>query len=211
MIPRQVNVVWVGGGAIPAKEIRCIDESRANLADYELRLWTDDDVPQIVDQHPGVRAFVEYAYSERKWAFLADMVKMYVLAADGGWVMDADNEFVSPPTPYERHHWVSGFENWRGILHPITAIMGSVPQHEFSRLLFSVYANNDPARISSMPNTHWISHILLSHGCRTDGTRQYVEPLDVELYPYSVFCAKERTRDTVAFHHFSGSWLPDEA
>lgn len=211
MIPKVINVIWVGGGDLPEKEARCIGLTRERLVGYEFRLWGDDDVPFIVDRYPLLQRFVEYAYENKKWAFLSDMVKMYILVEFGGWVMDADNEFVCPPSAYERHHWVSGFENWKGLVHPITAIMGAVPQHSFSRLLLSAYVSNDPNRLCEVPNTRWISHLLEKNGCRKDDTRQYIDALDVQVYPHSVFCATTKMPETVAFHHFSGSWLPNEA
>jgi hypothetical protein len=57
-----------------------------------------------------------------------------------------------------------------------------------------------------MPNTRWISNVLYNHGMNRDNRRQYVEALDVEIFPDHVFCGPRRNGQSVALHHFSASW-----
>lgn len=206
MIPRMAHVIWVGGAPMPEKEAACLERNRQVLSHYDLLLWGDDDVAQLTDGLPEVARFIDFARMHRKWAFIADAMKMLILTRVGGWVLDADNEFLQPPDAFGRFHWVSGFENWNGLQSPITAVMGAVPDHRFSKLLLSAYARSPANELCSVPNTRWISNVLYNHGMNRDNRRQYVEPLDVEIFPDHVFCGPRRDGQSVALHHFSASW-----
>jgi mannosyltransferase OCH1-like enzyme len=206
MIPRVAHVIWVGGAPMPEKEAACLERNRQVLSHYDLLLWGDDDIAPLSAGLPEIARFFEHARANRKWAFMADAMKMLILVRFGGWVLDADNEFLQPPDAFERLHWVSGFENWNGLRSPITAVMGAVPDHRFSRLLASAYEKTPPAEICSVPNTRWISNVLYKHGMNRENRRQYVEALDVEIFPDFVFCGPAHDGQTVALHHFSASW-----
>lgn len=207
MIPRLAHVIWVGGAPMPEKEAACLDRNRQVLSGYDFFLWGDDDVEQLSAGLPQVQAFIEFARAGRKWAFVSDAMKMLLLVRFGGWVLDADNEFLQPPDAFGRFNWVSGFENWNGHRSPITAVMGASPDHRFSRLLLSAYATSPPEQICAIPNTKWISDILYRHGMNRDNRRQYIDALDVEIFPDHVFCGPPKDGETVALHHFSASWV----
>jgi mannosyltransferase OCH1-like enzyme len=206
MIPKIVHVVWVGGKPMPEKESYCLARNREVLSSHQVILWNDDNVRSLIPDMEPIKNFFEFAAANKKWAFVSDLVKVLALVRIGGWSIDADNEFFVEPNQFRRMHWVSGFENWNGHISPITAVMGAIPQHIFSRMLLGVYSNNDPNEIVSMPNTAWISSLLLKAGAVNNNQRQYVSGLDVQLFPDFVFSGPEKNADTVSHHHFSASW-----
>lgn len=209
MIPRLAHSIWVGNNHIPEKEKFCLEINREKLGSfgYDFKIWTDKDVINLIDGNEKLKLFFEYAYACRKWAFISDCVKMILLTRFGGWVLDADNEVLKSFDPFSRHHWVSGFENYHGQYAPITATMGGVPDHKFSRMLLDVYQSNSPENICNVPNTRWISSVLIKNGMNIKNKRQYIDALDVEIFPAEIFCGPNATEDTVTLHHFSGSWV----
>lgn len=207
MIPQVAHVVWVGGAPMPPKEAACLERNRHVLSGYEFLLWGDDDIEPLCAGLPALRAFIEFARAAKKWAFVSDAMKALLLVRFGGWVLDADNEFLQPPDAFGHLNWVSGFENWNGQHSPITAVMGAAPDHRFSRMLLSAYLNSQPQLLCAIPNTLWISDILYRHGMNRDNRRQYIDTLDVEIFPDYVFCGPPKDGDTVAVHHFSASWV----
>lgn len=54
-----------------------------HLPDYDLVLWNEDNVDL---SHP----FLEYAYSNKRWAFVSDYVRLKVLYEQGGIYLDTD-------------------------------------------------------------------------------------------------------------------------
>lgn len=210
MIPKLAHVVWVGGQPMPDrfKQMHEANKSILSRDGYELQLWDDSLCSALIQKEPSIWRFLELAYAQRQYAFVSDCIKMLVLDRLGGWVLDADNEVVGSLEPYATHGWVSGFEHWGGAYHPITAAMGAEPGHKFSAELLSAYKTSTPEALLRLPNTQWISDILWSFGMNTENKQQYLEWLDVTIYPSEIFCGPVRTSDTVILHHFAGSWLP---
>jgi len=206
----MANVIWVGASEMPIKEATCVERTRKVLdaSGYSFQLWDNDMVMNLASNWPDAQDFLKIAFEQSKWAFIADCAKAMILVKTGGWVLDADNELLQPLLPFRRFHWVSGFENFKGMYLPITAVMGGVCGHKFSRRLLRVYSKSNVDAIFSMPNTSWISKILVDEGMNLRNERQYIEKLDVEIFPEDTFCGTNPTENTVSIHHFSGSWLP---
>lgn len=207
-IPKKVHVVWVGPKAPPEKESRLIINNTKILKDYEFNLWGNENFTSLLPSgEKKLYDYVDEVTRAGKWAYLSDLIKVLALVKFGGWSIDADNEFFEPPTAFERMNFVSGFENYNGTLSPITAVWGAVPHHRFSNIMLSAYQRNSAEDIMSMPNTRWISDILVSSGTRCDNTQQYIDGLDVHLFPDYVFCGPYQPGHTISMHQFSGSWL----
>lgn len=62
----------------------CIESWKRKCPDYEIKLWNEDnfDVNSV--------SFVKQAYELKKYAFVADYVRMYALYHEGGIYMDSD-------------------------------------------------------------------------------------------------------------------------
>lgn len=207
-IPREVHAVWVGGQP-PVKEQRLL-ELNAKLfsgAGYKFKVWTESEIRDLLSNSPELISHMNHIYSIKKFAFLSDIVKTYILFNFGGWVIDADNEFHRSPEHLSGLNWVSGFECFQGRYHPVTAVMGAVKKHKFSKLLLDTYINNPSDAIVMHTNTSWISNYLLEKAGNKDNKRFYCEYFDVDIFPSDFFCGPQVTQNTVAQHHFSGSWL----
>lgn len=212
MIPNIAHTIWVGGNNIPEKEAYCISKNSEmfNESGYIFKIWGDKEVLNFTEIYPELKIFFNSAYEQKKYAFISDCAKALILTHYGGWVLDADNEIIKSLSPFQRMNWVSGFENWQGNKLPITALMGGCPYHSFSQLLLRHYLEVEPEILFSMPNTRWISEILFENKMNSNDKRQYLDSLDVEIFPSDYFCGPEITNNTFALHHFSASWIKNE-
>lgn len=208
-IPKVVHAVWIGGSVPPSKEARLLELNGKFFsgAGYSYKVWGDDDINSLFSDAPILKAHFDYIVSSRKFAFASDIIKSFVLKNFGGWVSDADNEFFKSPDIFSGLNWVSGFENFHGQYHPITAVMGAVKDHKFSGLLLDTYLNNPVDAIISHTNTSWISDYLLRHGGNRENKRFYSSQYDVDIFPSEYFCGPEKNENTISHHLFSGSWL----
>ena len=209
MIPKKANIFWFGGKQMPPKESYCLEQNKKVLNHYQFKIWDEKDFNSLVANRPTLDKFVDYALSNKIYAQLSDLAKLLVLEKEGGWCFDTDNEFVRAPDEYLKHGWVSGFENFFGRFMPITAVMAAQPNHKFTQLLISAYEQLDPKQICHIPNTEWISNMLFANNIFNNNTYQYHEGFDLTLYPSNVFCATKTDVNPVAFHHFSGLWIPN--
>ncbi len=83
-IPKTIHLCWFSGDDYPILIARCIDSWKRHLPDYNIKIWSYDmalatDIP-----------FVKEALTARKWAFAADVIRLYALYTEGGVYMDSD-------------------------------------------------------------------------------------------------------------------------
>ena len=71
MIPKIIHYCWFGRGPMPKVVTWCIESWKRKCPDYEIKLWNEDnfDVSSV--------PFVKQAYELKKYAFVADYVRMY--------------------------------------------------------------------------------------------------------------------------------------
>lgn len=183
-----------------------LEVTKKTLPDYHINTWDDSNISEIIEDHP-TKDFVYRSIKEKKYAFASDVIKLVSSEKFGGWSIDSDNVIYRPLECYRNHSWVSGFENYNNRFAPITAIWGSVPGHEFTKILLNKYLTDPFEYIVSIPNTKWISQILFGFGIINNNTYQVVNEFDLHIYPSTIFCGPWDESVTVSMHHFSGSWL----
>ena len=84
MIPKIIHLCWFSGEKYP-KDIKfCIDSWKRVLPDFQIKIWTKE-----MALSTGID-FVKEAISVRKWAFAADVIRLYAVYHDGGVYMDSD-------------------------------------------------------------------------------------------------------------------------
>ena len=102
--------------------------------------------------------------------------------------------------------FVSGFGSVAGKLSPFSSVWGAVPQHKFSRLMLSAYTNHSSTALLASRSIEWVSRALISSGTKCDDTRQYVDKLDVHLFPSSIFSGQKTTSGAFVVNHTVGAF-----
>lgn len=205
MIPKVIHYCWFGRGEKSNLMKKCIKSWTKYCPDYEIIEWNEDNFD--INQN----TFVKQAYEFKKWAFVTDYVRLYVLDKYGGIYMDTDVELVKNIDDFLKHKAFSGFENPRSVP---TGIIAAQKNHPVIKKWFSWY--NDREFIVNgkpwhEPNTKFMTQILLDDGLVLNNT--YQEIADIALYPQTYFCPlftdmKKtcKTKNTHAIHHFTSSW-----
>lgn len=93
MIPKIIHYCWFGGNPLPVLAKKCIDSWRKYLPDYEIKEWNEDnfDVKAV--------KYIEQAYQRKKYAFVSDYARFWILYHHGGIYFDIDVELVKPLQP----------------------------------------------------------------------------------------------------------------
>jgi len=132
-------------------------------------------------------------------------MKMLILSrsAAGCWMRQ---RFLRHPMPSGVFIGLSGFENWNGLQSPITAVMGAAPDHKGSPSSCFPHTIKSPA-----PSCVRCEHALdfqraLQPRHEPRQPRQYIEALDVEIFPDYVFCGPPRDGSVGRAASFSASW-----
>lgn len=208
MIPKIIHYCWFGKGGMNALAKHCIDTWKKILPDYELRLWNEDnfDVNSTL--------WTQQAYKEKKYAFVADYVRLHALYTEGGIYMDTDVEVLKSFDRFLDCPAFAGFESEAMIQ---TGVMGSKKESFWSEKMFSYYKNRPYLRNDGTPepitNVTIISEMMSKYGFLPNNTFQTCNEI-LHLYPTDFFCPKDQltlkvhlTKNTYCIHHFDGSWF----
>lgn len=112
MIPKKVHYCWFGRGEMPPVVKWCIKSWYKHLPDYEFKLWNEDNFD--VNSVP----FVKEAYEAKKYAFVADYVRLYALYTEGGIYLDSDERVLKPLDKFLKYDFVASHEFHPGLFKP---------------------------------------------------------------------------------------------
>ena len=90
MIPKVIHYCWFGKNPLPASAQKCIASWRKYLPDYEIKEWNEDNFE--VNAVP----YTQQSYEVRKYAFVSDYARFWILYHFGGLYFDTDVEVIKP-------------------------------------------------------------------------------------------------------------------
>ena len=210
MIPKTLHYCWFGRNPLPPLAKKCIASWKKYCPDYEIIEWNEDNFDVNSNQ------YTKEAYEAKKWAFVTDYVRLYVLNEYGGIYMDTDVEVVKPIDKYLNHKAFSGFEAPDRVP---TGIMAAEKKNKTIQELLSFYENkhflNEKGEPDITTNVTTITNMLLKRGLVLNGEYQEIDGF--ALYPRDYFCPKlwetgivNKTNNTCTIHHYLGSWKTPE-
>ena len=206
MIPKIIHYCWFGHGKMSPLALKCIDSWKRILPDYQIVEWNEDNFN--LDSYPYARE----AYEHRKYAFVADVVRLYALYTVGGIYMDTDVEVLKSFDDFLHHNAFSGYETDK----VTTGIMASEKGGEWVKHNLDYYEGRhfvlEDGSLDMTVNVVTIYRYMLELGFRSDNSFQDFPGL-ITIYPRDYFCPKSYydgivrlTDNTVVIHHFEGSW-----
>lgn len=107
MIPQIIHYCWFGNTPKSAFIKKCMQTWKDKMPDYEWKEWNENtfDINSVT--------FVRDAYKAKKWAFVADYVRLYALYTEGGIYMDTDVKVMKPFDEFLNYSFFSSHE-----IHP---------------------------------------------------------------------------------------------
>ncbi len=85
MIPKKIHYIWLGNKPLDKVSWQCIESWRKILPDYEIICWSDEECLEMIEKN----AYAKEAYERRKYAFVSDYLRLYILFSRGVY-MDTD-------------------------------------------------------------------------------------------------------------------------
>lgn len=89
-IPKVIHYCWFGGGKKPELIKDCILTWKKYLPEYKIVQWNENNFK--VEEFD----FVYKAFNDRKWAFVSDYTRLWILYNYGGIYLDTDMEILKP-------------------------------------------------------------------------------------------------------------------
>ncbi len=202
MIPKIIHYCWFGGNPLPEELKLYIDTWRFYCPDYEIRVWDESNFD--INSHP----FTKSAYALKKYAYVSDYVRAYVLNKFGGIYLDTDVEIKKNFDVFLKNDSFSGFEQ-KGIPFS-TAIWGSKKNHFLTKKALEYYEGR-MYTLKEKPNPVLLSNLVEQYfeiDIYNDKKQVgYYGDESLTIYPTETFCLD--LEETYATHHFSGSWIGD--
>ena len=88
MIPKKIHYCWFGRAAKPRLAEKCIKSWKKYCPDYEIIEWNEDNFD--VNLNP----YTKMCYTQKKYAFLSDYIRLLIVYRHGGIYLDTDVEII---------------------------------------------------------------------------------------------------------------------
>lgn len=159
-------------------------------------------------------SFTKETYSDKKWAFVSDYCRLWVLYNHGGIYLDTDIEILKPLDDLLDNKSFTGVEDEEGIAFGIWGcstgdkFMGEILEY-YNSINYSEYKD----RLEDLAIPIHITNIAKKLGyIKPKGSISYFYD-DVAVYPKEYFYPKRHswdepklTENTYTIHHYEGTW-----
>lgn len=132
-----IHYCWFGDKKIDRFAKNCIKSWRKYLPGYEIKCWDNESIRHIDN------SFLRLAAADKRWAFVADYMRLYALYYEGGKYFDTDVKLYHPVSDVFQSSDVviptqssvtSGY-------NLMSAVIASVPRHRFIKKCLDYYAD----------------------------------------------------------------------
>ena len=222
MIPKIIHYCWFGRNPLPELAVRCIASWKKFLPDYELKEWNEDNFDV------NIISYRKEAYQQKKYAFVSDYARLWILYHYGGIYFDTDVEVIRPLNDIIGHGNFMGFEldpdgvNTPGKFAPKYCFsvalglgMGISKNHPFIKRLLGLYETLD---FNGAVLNPWFKTIVAytTEALMEDGLQNIkgIQQIgDLTIYPHEYFAPinvvtgrLHITPNTRTIHRYMGSW-----
>ena len=210
METKIIHYCWFGKNKKPRLIKRCIKSWSKILPSFKIIEWNESNF----DIANSCR-YVQEAYSMKKWAFVSDYVRLYVLNKYGGLYLDTDVELLKSPenllTPF------LAFENEKSINPGLICYFEK--NDSFCQILLSEYERDFFICENGSLNKKTIclrtNDFFEKRGISFNDKTQVID--GYHIYDSSYFCPKngltgkidkDKLKSAFSIHHYKASWIP---
>lgn len=207
MIPKVIHYCWFGGNPLPDMAKKCIASWKTFFPDYEIKEWNESNFDfQVCD-------YMKEAYEAKKWAFVSDYARFWILYHFGGLYFDTDVEVIRDMKEIVERGSFMGCEDVNKVSAGLGlgAEPGLLLYREILEYYDTVHFRNADGTLNEQTVVAYVTDIMKKHGYEEKERIQEVD--GVFVYPAEYFCPLNYgtgklhvTENTVSIHHYSASW-----
>ena len=216
MIPKIIHYCWFGRNPLPKSALKCIASWKKFFPDYEIKEWNEDNFDV------NIIPYTQQAYEAKKYAFVSDYARFWILYRYGGVYFDTDVEVIKPMDDIIERGAFMGLESSNQSGDGEIAVapgLGIAVENEnpVYRVFLDEYeglsfydANNEVNQYSMIP---MVSRFFID--CGLKGNNDRIESISgISIYPTDYFNPYDSktgnlsiTGNTRTIHWYSASWL----
>lgn len=213
MIPKTIHYCWFGGKPLPKSAEKCIKSWQKHLPEYRIVKWDESNFD--VNSIP----YTQEAYRVRKYAFVSDYARFWVLYHYGGVYFDTDVEVLRPIDDIIEEGNFLGVEQHNDSLITVAPGLGLGAEKGNSLIkdLMEIYQGSHFLCEEGVVKVQNIVEIttesLMSKGLKN--TAKIQQCCGFTIYPKDYFCPIDYntrelkiTENTRTIHHYAESWVP---
>ena len=219
MIPKVIHYCWFGRNPLPESAVKCINSWRKFMPDYEIKEWNEDNFD--VNAIP----YTAEAYQHKKYAFVSDYARFWILYRYGGVYFDTDVELIKPIDDIIERGAFMGIEQMCVVVpqdligYPLIAPglgIGVEKENAFCKQILDYYTGlnflDKNGEIGEMVTivVH-TTRLFVQHGLEKSGAMQHIA--GITLYPEDYFNPLDdltgrvrKTENTRSIHWYARTW-----
>ena len=213
MIPKTIHYCWFGRNPKPALFQWCIASWKQHCPDYEIIEWNEDNFDLSQNN------YVQEAYEAKKWAFVTDYARLWVIYNYGGIYLDTDVEVIKSFDDLIDEPAFFGLEDTKCIASGLgfgaekgNSVVGAMLR-DYNDIHFKQADGSLDLTACPIRNTASIAHLLPQNITGNE----IVHIPDAVIYPPEWFCPlsadgskMKKTANTHSIHWYSATWLSED-
>lgn len=215
-IPKTIHYCWFGGNPLPLLAVKCLESWKKYLPDYEIKRWDESNFDV------NIIPYTQQAYEAKKYAFVSDYARLWILYYYGGLYFDTDVEVIKTLDDIVAKGPFMGCENPARLgtspkklgVNPGLGL-GVNPGLGLYKELLDLYSTLSFIKSDGSLNTKTIvaytTELLCKYGLKNTSDIQNVS--GINIYPVDYFCPMDYntgklsiTPHTISIHHYAKSW-----
>ena len=214
MIPKTIHYCWFGRTPLPDKAKICIESWKKFMPDYEIKEWNEDNFDV------NIIKYTAEAYKLKKYAFVSDYARFWILYHYGGVYFDVDVELIKPIDDILARGAFMGCEKPEfklDSLNPATGLGMAAPvHHPFYKIVLHKYQNKHFISWSGQitDTVVYIVSRLFEHKMQIQHENGIIFSENIYIYPHEYVCPLNYytgeltiTPNTRSIHHYHASWV----
>lgn len=214
MIPKVIHYCWFGQKPLPKSALSCINSWKLFFPDYQIKEWNENnfDLSSV--------PYVSEAYNAKKYAFVSDYVRFWIMYNYGGVYFDVDVQIIKSMDDIIAKGPFMGCENDGGDNNRISVNpglgIGANPCLKVFKEILDKYSNlhfiNSDGSYNQTTIVAYTTDILLSYKLKNISEIQ--QCAGIYIYPKEYFCPLNYetrimniTANTRSIHLYSASWV----
>lgn len=208
-IPKKIHYCWFGHNPLSETAKKCIDSWKKFFPDYEIIEWNESNFDVNYNK------YTEEAYKNKKYAYVSDVARLYIIYNNGGIYFDVDVETIKPYGEILNNKAFFGLEKEKylntglgfGAEKKCKIIKDLLDDYDDRRFIMA------DGKLDLTPCPMINSRIFLETGFSLNNEFQLIN--DIAIYPIEYFNPLEDTtgklnitKNTYSIHWYAKSWVP---